>query len=163
MPNNDAVAKTRQDQRIRLHRLGAPGHADFHRAALAKAVTSALVVAQWATFVAVVAAAYRGDGRGGLWAGAALFVGVAVARVASDTSARRHADTGGAAVTAVVAGAVLDRDLGASVSDPAAPAHRVVELARQIGEHQAHFTPVRRAAPWCCAVILPPPRSRIGR
>jgi ATP-binding cassette, subfamily C, bacterial CydD len=154
MPNNDAVAKTRQDQRIRLHRLGAPGHADFHRAALAKAVTSALVVAQWATVVAVVAAAYRGDGRGGLWAGAALFVGVAVARVASDTSARRHADTGGAAVTAVVAGAVLDRDLGASVSDPAAPAHRVVELARQIGEHQAHFTPVRRAAPWCCAVIL---------
>src|ERR1700752_4393033 len=137
MPNNDAVAKTRQDQRIRLHRLGAPGHADFHRAALAKAVTSALVVAQWAAFVAVVAAAYRGDGRDGLWAGAALFFGVAIARIACDTWARRHAHPGGAAVPAAVANAVLDRDLGASVSDPTAPAHRAVELARQIGEHHA--------------------------
>jgi ATP-binding cassette subfamily C protein CydD len=154
MPNNDAVAETRQAQHIRLHQLGAPGHADFRRATLAKAVTSALLVSQWAILVAVVAAAYRGDGRAGLWAGAAVFFGVAIARVACDTCARRHADTGGAAVTAVVASAVLDRDLGASVSDPTAPAHRAVELARQIGEHHAHFTPARRAAPWCCAVIL---------
>ena len=154
MPNNHAAADIRQAQHLRLHRLGAPGQADFHRATLARAATSALLVAQWATLVAVVAAAYRGDGRDGLWAGAALFFGIAVARVACDTWAGRHADAGGAAVTAVIASAVLDRDLGVSVSDPTAPAHRAVELARQIGEHHAHFTPARRAAPWCCAVIL---------
>ena len=101
MPNNHAAADIRQAQHLRLHRLGAPGHADFHRATLAKAATSALLVSQWATLVAVVAAAYRGDGRDGLWAGAALFFGVAIARVACETWARRHADTGGAAVTAV--------------------------------------------------------------
>lgn len=154
MPNNDARAEIRQAQHIRLRRLGAPGHTDFHRATLAKAVTSALLVSQWAAFVAVVTVAYRGGGRGGVWAGASIFFGVAIARVACDTWARRHADTGGAAVTAMVAGAVLDRDLGASVSNPTAPAHRAIELARQIGEHHAHFTPARRAAPWCCAVIL---------
>lgn len=154
MPNDDAGVETRRTQLVRLNQLGAPGRAHFQRASFAKTVTSALLVSQWAALVAVVAAAYRADGRDGLWAGTVVFFGVAIARVACHTWALRHADTGGAAVTAAVANAVLDRDLSVRTSDPTAPAHRAVELARQIGEHHAHFTPARRATPWCCAVFL---------
>lgn len=153
MANDGSAAETLADQRIRLQQLGTPGQQAFRRAAIARTVSAATLVLQWATFVVAVSTAHTAGGTSEFSTGA-LFLGVAIVRIACDTYARRCADGGGAAVTAAIAGTVVDRDLGAGSFEPSALAHHAVELARQIGDYHAQFSPVSRAAPWCSGVIL---------